>query len=93
MSGGLMMNSSAPRNWSTGRGVASRISSAPNTPCSAYDVVNQSPMNWKIGGSRESSGLNRNAAAGMESVRPMELPTGQMCSGVAPIGHDHGLAR
>ena len=26
----------------------------------------------------------------MESVSPIELPTGQMSSGVAPIGHVHG---
>ncbi len=50
-------------------------------------------MNWKIGGNRGSSSLKKTEATGIESVRPTELPTGQMCSGVAPIGSVQGLAR
>ncbi len=92
-SGGLRTNSIAPISWRPGCGVTSRISKAPNSPCSAKHVTSQMPMNWKVGGSSGSSSLNRAEASGIESVRPTELPTGQMRCGVAPRGSVHGLVR
>ena len=90
INGGLRISSVAPSSCSSGRGVARRISSAPKTPCKANESTSHSPMNWKSVGSSGLSAFNQIATIGIESVKPIELPIGQMSSGVAPNGNVHG---
>ena len=62
--------------WTSARALQRDTSHAANSPCSVKQISSQGPMYWNVAGSQALNGFSANAASGIESVNPIEVPSG-----------------